>query len=231
MPTHATAQRTGGRSYQCDATAIYTHGKARAYVLLDGIGDDLYVLCAARHYARRLAQGAARRADAEVGLRVLHAELADRVAAGQRVQAAVAVVAVAVPGELVQVAWCGDARAYMLSEGGELERLTTDHNLRQQLLNMGQAPGPYDRHQVTSCLGDSSEDPQIGAALGPAAGRLLLASDGAYEPLEDSCRDLAAYLEGSAKKAAEVFVEAAIDHAPMTPDNATVLVADLGYPR
>ncbi|WP_128378534.1 PP2C family protein-serine/threonine phosphatase [Streptomyces cavernae] len=232
MPTHATAQLIGGRSYQCDATATYTIGKTRAYVLLDGMGDEQEVGDWTRSIARPLAHAAARRADAEVGLRVFHAQVAEERAArglySPGEPCAVAVVAVVVPGELVQVAWCGDARAYVLHQGGRLERLTSDHNDRQRLLDMGMAPGPGARHVVRSFLGYSGELPQIGAAIGPDSGRLLLASDGAYEPLEGSCRDLSAYLTGGVHEAARSFVEAAIDHGSIRPDNATVLVADFG---
>ncbi|MET8030595.1 hypothetical protein [Streptomyces avermitilis] len=68
----------------------------------------------------------------------------------------------------------------------------------------------------------------IESATGPAeACRLLLASDGAYEPLEDSARNLANYLDGNPKQAATDFTGAAIEHAGSYADNATVLVADL----
>jgi PPM family protein phosphatase len=227
--THATAQLTGTRSAQCDATATYTAGGVRAYVLLDGIGSSDEVRDWTRATARRLARAAARCGDAEAGLRTVHALIADeRAPMGWRAgdePSAVAVVAVAAPGELLQVAWCGDARAYVL-DGGKLVRLTTDHNMRQQLIDMGLVPGRYARNTVTSYLGDVGDRPRLGAVLGPVSGRLLLASDGAYEPLEDSCRDLAAYLEGGPRQAARRLVTAAIDHTTAHADNATALVAD-----
>lgn len=229
MP-HARAQLIGGRKNQCDATAAHVTSKARAYALLDGIGDEPEIRAWAGRTARRLAREAARRADAEAGLRTVHAEIAEeRAALGWRAgdePCAVAVVAVVIPGELVQVAWCGDSRAYILDGDGELCLMTSDHNDRQRLLDMGLEPSPFARHHVNSYLGDRGARPQIGAVLGPAAGRLLLASDGAYEPLEDSCRDLAAYLVGGVHEAAQGFVEAAIEHGPVRPDNASVLVVD-----
>jgi serine/threonine protein phosphatase PrpC len=234
MP-HARAQLIGGRDRQCDATAVYTkHNKVRAYVLLDGIGDTTDVHLWTLLTARRLAYQAANDADAEAGLRTVHARIAEERAplglAADFEPSAVAVVAVAIPGELLQVAWCGDARAYVLPEGGELRRLTTDHNKRQWLIDQDLPFGPYDRNQVLSYLGDTAEDAsqRIGTALGPASGRLLLASDGAYEPLEDSCMDLSAYLVGSPRKAARDFTQAAIDRGSARPDNATALVVDFG---
>jgi serine/threonine protein phosphatase PrpC len=230
---HASAQLIGGRSHQCDATATYTHAGARAYVLLDGIGSSDEVRDWTRTAARRLALAAAVRADAEVGLRAEHAVIAaERARLGWRASdepSAVAVVAVAVPGELLQVAWCGDARAYVLGKEGDALRLTSDHNDRQRLLDMGQAPGPYARNVVWSYLGEHNNSrPEFGAILGPAAGRLLLASDGAYEPLEDSCMNLGDYLTGGARRAAQRLVEAAVERGPAKPDNATALVADFG---
>jgi len=233
MRTHASAQLIGGRSHQCDATATYTHAGVRAYALLDGIGSSDEIRDWTRTTARRLARAAAVRADAEAGLRVVHSLIADeRAQLGWRADdepCAVAVVAVVVPGELVQVAWCGDSRAYFLGEDGEVQQMTSDHNNRQMLLDMGLEPGRYARNIVTSYLGEyHNRRPQIGAVLGPAAGRLLLASDGAYEPLEDASRDLGAYLTGGVRRAAQGFVEAAIEHGSERPDNATVLVADFG---
>ncbi|WP_437104779.1 hypothetical protein [Streptomyces sp. enrichment culture] len=65
---------------------------------------------------------------------------------------------------------------------------------------------------------------------GPARpGRLLLASDGAYEPHEDAGHDLAGYLTGGPHVAAERLADDAVRraHELIDPyaDNATALVA------
>ncbi|SOE31844.1 hypothetical protein [Streptomyces sp. OK228] len=93
------------------------------------------------------------------------------------------------------------------------------------------------RNVITSCLGNAQTDDEVKSQYGHPAieavtrgaedCRLLLASDGAYEPLEDSCWNLADYLMGDPGEAARDFVQAAIDHAGPHADNATVLVADL----
>ena len=228
---HATAQLIGTRSHQCDATATHTHEGVRAYALLDGIGSSATVRDWTRTTARRLARAAALQASAEAGLRTIHAvAAAERRGSGytRGLPAAVAVVAVTAPGKPLQVAWCGDSRAYLLTPNGTLKRLTKDHNMRQVLLDLGTEPGRYARNHVTSYLGNTSDDPTIGTATTTQQGRLLLASDGAYEPLEDCGVDLADYLTGSPRTAARTLTAAAIEHTTERADNATALVADLG---
>ncbi|KOU62066.1 hypothetical protein ADK57_25885 [Streptomyces sp. MMG1533] len=234
MGNHATAQLIGDRSHQCDATATYTHNGARAYVLCDGIGSTPAVRRWTLATTRRLAVVAARHGDAEAGLRTVYTNIARQRAqrdpwTRDRMPAACAVVAVAAPGKPLTVAWCGDSRAYLLTPTGTLTRLTEDHNLRR--VRGG------NRNLITSCLGgtdtdtetiDHSGHPAIETVTRHADGcRLLLASDGAYEPLEDSCRTLSDYLIGTPTEAARDFTQAAIDHAGQYADNATVLIADL----
>ncbi|MGP4049320.1 PP2C family protein-serine/threonine phosphatase [Streptomyces sp. 2A115] len=234
MRTHAAFQLIGDRSHQCDATATYTHNAARAYVLCDGIGSSDQVRAWTLTAARRLARAAAHHADAEAGLRAVYSDYAaepDRQDeyAGYDLPAACAVVAVTAPGKPLTVSWCGDARAYVLTPRGTLQRLTADHNLRRVIQG--------NRNRVTSCLGATETDEQRKAQYGhpaiesttrgPENCRLLLASDGAYEPLEDSARNLANYLTGTPNEAARDFTTSAIAHAGTYADNATVLVADL----
>ncbi|MFF0142634.1 PP2C family protein-serine/threonine phosphatase [Streptomyces sp. NPDC005227] len=228
---HASAQLIGDRSHQCDATATHTHNGTRAYVLCDGIGSSGEVQAWTRAAARRIAGAAARSGDAEAGLRAEYDRYAaepERKSPFADLPNACAAVAVDVPGEPLTVAWCGDVRAYTLTPDG-LQCLTADHNMRRVFSRS--------RNVVTSYLGAVESDDErrqqydhaaIESATAPAdASRLLLASDGAYEPLEDSCRDLTHYLDGSPRRAADTFVTAAIDHASSHADNATVLVADL----
>ncbi|GAA3239601.1 mucin-2 [Streptomyces lavendulae] len=231
MRTHSTAQLIGGRSHQCDATATYTHENRRAYVLLDGIGSDEDIQSWTRTTARRLARAAARSGALE-GLQQIHAARAAEVAEagwyGRDMPMAVAVVAVTEPGKPLHIAWCGDARAYLLpARGSQVRCLTTDHNMRQMLIDMGVEPGPYSRNRVTSYLGDTSATAPLGSVTTRATGRLILASDGAYEPLEDADVKLSDYLTGRPHKAARTFVDAAIIHGGPRADNATALVADL----
>lgn len=234
MRTYATAHLIGDRTRQCDAAAVHTHADTRAYALLDGIGSSDAVRDWTRTAAHRLAQTAARCGDAEAGLRAEYERYAAEPARSDRrirydLPHAVAVVAVTVPGHPLTVAWCGDSRAYLLT-GDTIRCLTDDHNRRRTLGG--------NRNDITSCLGASETDQEVENLHGHPAiesttcdgknSRLLLASDGAYEPLEDSCRDLTAYLTGDPDQAARDFVEAAIEHSGPHADNATALIADLG---
>ncbi|WP_415954355.1 protein phosphatase 2C domain-containing protein [Streptomyces sp. KLOTTS4A1] len=238
MPTHAAFQLIGDRSHQCDATATYTHHGARAYALCDGVGSSDAVREWTRTAARRLARAAAVRADAETGLRAVYEACAaepDRQDPYARydLPAACAVVAVTAPGKQLSVAWCGDARAYVLAPRGTVHRLTDDHNLRRVFQGS--------RNRITSCLGATETDAETKAQYGHPAiesitrsaenCRLLLASDGAYEPLEDSARNLADYLTGTPSQAARDVAASAIGHAGAYADNATALVVDLRTAR
>ncbi|WP_405759476.1 protein phosphatase 2C domain-containing protein [Streptomyces sp. NBC_01420] len=246
MRNYATAQQTGTDPIQCDATAVSTAPDGtRAYVLLDGIGRSESVREWTRAAARRLARAASRRGDAEAGLRHVYNRYAlERAPHGAGPKAA-AVVAVVTPGKLT-VAWCGDSRAYLITDG-LVEKLTNDHNLRRVYPPNNLHSGG-NRNRITSCLGssDSDEDvlntyghPAIEALTRPMAkARLVLASDGAYEPIEDGGYGYYdAMFQIRPSHAARALTAVAVDHAECTSrgldparvyaDNATALVADL----
>ncbi|MGX1301373.1 serine/threonine protein phosphatase PrpC [Streptomyces albogriseolus] len=241
MRNYATAQQLGGRDNQCDATAVATVNGARAYALLDGIGDQPYVRDWTRNAARRLARTAARLHDAEAGLRHERARYAkepDRHGPWGLGPKACALVAVEAPGQPLTVAWSGDVRAYWLVRG-TLRRLTQDHNLRRVFPPCDAHDGGS-RHRVTSCLGSVETDEEVkGYANHPAVeaatvhaerGRLLLACDGAYEPHEDAGHHLGDLLYGTPAQAARRVVADAVATASTLanrPDNSTALVADL----
>ncbi|MFJ1839920.1 hypothetical protein ACIOJ9_39445 [Streptomyces sp. NPDC088175] len=244
---YGSAQLIGDRACQCDATATYaTDSGARAHVLLDGIGDNPAVRGWVQAAADRLAVLAAVHGDAETALRAER----DRYAAepdrhpdhgSLSLPAAAAVVAVHVPGGTLSVAWSGDARAYLLLDGA-LRLITDDHNERRAYDGRG------DRHTITSCLGVTRSDeetekrwghPAVETVRGPARpGRLLLVSDGAYEPHEDADHGMADYLTGPPDAGAQRLVEDAVRRARAVPrargraraDNATALVAVLDSP-
>ncbi|CAL9535777.1 PP2C family protein-serine/threonine phosphatase [Streptomyces sp. enrichment culture] len=253
MRSYATAQHTGTRSDQCDATAVFTHASgARAYALLDGIGSTPLIQTWTRRAARQVARAAARRADAEAGLRAvydLYAASPERQDPYERgyMPSAAAVVAVHLPGKPLSVAWCGDSRAYLL-ERGITRRLTEDHNMRRVHPQTALYPAG-NRNVITSYLGGTASDEQALEEIGHPAiesatvqltgpARLLLASDGAYEPHEDAGHDLYAELdEDDLRAVVRDFVDLAVTtsrevltaDSPYGPsaDNATALLADL----
>ncbi|MEV5677019.1 mucin-2 [Streptomyces sp. NPDC052179] len=249
--TWATAQALGHRNVQCDATAIHTAPDgARAFVLLDGIGDTETVRDWTRTAARRLARAASRRGNAEAGLRHVYAGYAatpDRQDRHRRryMPGAAAVVAVSAPGRPMTVAWCGDSRAYLLTRG-IVRRLTDDHNLHRVYPPSATHPDGGSRDGITSYLGSTADDearqashghPAIETVTVPLDGkscRLLLASDGAYQPHQDAGHDLFVELDDDPRAAAlQEFVDLAVEtSAAATPDdpyadNATALLADL----
>ncbi|MGW6391168.1 PP2C family protein-serine/threonine phosphatase [Streptomyces sp. NPDC055103] len=254
MRNYATAQALGSRTTQCDATAIHTAPDgSRAYVLLDGIGDYPTVGAWTRTAARRVARAASRRGNAPAGLRHIHQGYAadpDRQDPYMRryMPSAAAVVVVTSPGRSMTVAWCGDSRAYLLDRG-IARRLTADHNDRRVHPPTAMYPEGGDRNAITSYLGCVYGDEDLMARCGHPAietatvsldgpCRLVLASDGAYEPHLDARHDL--YVELADEPLDEIardFVSlavatslrttAALDPARPYADNATVLLADL----
>ncbi|GGZ23538.1 hypothetical protein GCM10010387_15920 [Streptomyces inusitatus] len=254
MRTYTTAQNTGLRTTQCDATAVHTAPDGtRAYVLLDGIGSTEEVREWTRTAARRLARAASRRADSEAGLRHIY----DSYAAEPNRQdpymwrympSAAAVVAVLAPDQRLKVAWAGDCRAYLLVRG-ITRRLTEDHNMRRVLPPTPRFPSGGSRNEITSYLGSGRTDDETMSRYGHPAieavtiqldgpCRLLLASDGAYEPHQDAGHDLFAEVDEDLSTGIALrFVDAAIETAVRASlaegphpyaDNATVLLADIG---
>lgn len=245
--TYSTAQLIGLRDTQCDATAVRTAPSgARAYVLLDGIGSNQTIRAWTRDAARRLAHIAAARVDAEAGLREVYTAYAtERRTDDWELPKAAAVVAVTAPGRPLTVAWCGDSRAYLI-HNGTAQRLTNDHNLRRVYPPCDAHPGG-NRNLITSCLGSPLTDEEVKNRYGHPAieavtrqvgsCRLILASDGAYEPHEDAGNPIADATAGTLQAAARQFVKDAVRRSitttkaldPNRPiaDNATVLLADL----
>lgn len=243
MRPYAAAQLIGGRSHQCDATAVRGNPAtgSLALAILDGIGSDETVRDFSRTMAVRLARSAARRGDAETALRRLHTRIAaepGRPDSWGILPCAAALIAVYTASGALNVAWSGDCRAYLLTPHGTADRLTRDHNRRRVIESMGLTPRPGARNMITSYLGGPADDHEVmsteghpaieSAYLDDTRGlRLILATDGAYEPLEDSCGDLAAYGNGTPREAARGLVDEAVALSTSdTPDNATALVAD-----
>lgn len=130
------------------------------------------------------------------------------------------------------LAHVGDSRAYLL-RGGELEQITRDQTLVQQLVDQGSiqpeaaARHPL-RHVLAHAVGSDGVDrlPSDLRHLKLADGdRLLLCSDGLSDPLDD--QEIAAQLATakSPRAACDALIAAALEGGG--PDNITCLVADV----
>lgn len=133
-------------------------------------------------------------------------------------------------GERIALINVGDSRAYRL-ENGELERLTKDHSLVEEMLRQEEITPeeaevhPY-RHVMTRAIGINERVEVDTWTLTPTLGaRYLLCSDG----LTNECSD--AVIEETLKNnpepadAAYALVRRALDHGGN--DNITVVVADI----
>lgn len=132
-------------------------------------------------------------------------------------------------GTAAHIVHAGDSRAYLL-RGGELQQLTRDHTLVQNLVDHGTIT-PEDarvhphRNVVTNVLGGPNEgvEPDV-VRLDLCDGDLLIVcSDGLTEPVDDA--EIAAILarEPEPNRAAEALVAEALRRGG--PDNITVILA------
>jgi serine/threonine protein phosphatase Stp1 len=122
--------------------------------------------------------------------------------------------------------WMGDSRAYRL-RGGEIERISHDHSLVQNLIDAGMLkPEEAEEHAnanlITRAVG-VAEQCEVDVASGDArAGdRFLLASDGLTRLVPDD--ELAAELmRGSPADAADKLIETVLERG--APDNVSLVI-------
>lgn len=225
----ATAADIGPRRWQADAAASWRDPATgnRAYALCDGIGDEAGAAAMAACAARTAARAATRRG-AYGGILAARAEARAFYDGAPPGQADNAVIVVAAPmdarhGGGITVAWAGDARAYALDPGGQLEQLTADHTegaayRRPDRPAWMQAIAPSRDHVVTSSvLYGEIGDVRV---LGPLAA-LLLCSDGLHRRLDTTA--IAAALTGATPRTAARRLLAAARAAGLR-DNTTATV-------
>ena len=132
--------------------------------------------------------------------------------------------------ERLAVVNVGDSRAYLLQQG-ELEQLTEDHSLVEQLVREGQlTPAEAQVHPqrsiITRALGLDPEVEVDSWELTPYKGdRILLCSDGLTNEVSDD--EIASTLRsvGDPEEAARQLVNEARDHGGS--DNITCVVVDV----
>jgi protein phosphatase len=130
---------------------------------------------------------------------------------------------------LIHVAHVGDSRCYRL-RGGDLELLTEDHSLAQELLE--QRPDLEDsvleqlpRSVVTRALGMTRDFRVSVRTLVPRAGdRYLLCSDGLTSPVPTLDLASAMAQPESPEAVAQILIGLAMDQG--APDNVAVVVID-----
>jgi len=134
-----------------------------------------------------------------------------------------------ISGAEISLLHVGDSRAYRL-RGNDLEQLSADHTVLQELLNNGlisesEAQVHPQRSMLTQALmGEGNLEPSLHIFEGKIKDRYLLCSDGLTGVLSD--KEIKSLIKG---KDATAAVDALIDATYINgaPDNVTVILADL----
>ena len=133
-------------------------------------------------------------------------------------------------GSRLAVAHVGDSRAYLLREG-ELEQITRDHTVVQELVDQGRitpevAASHPSRSVLTRALQSGGEaDPDLFFLDVRPADRYLICSDGLSDVVpSDAIREVLA-TETEPEQAAQRLIELA--NAGGGPDNITCVIADV----
>jgi serine/threonine protein phosphatase PrpC len=169
-----TASRQGGRQFNADAVGSSMDQSGRVvFALADGIGDDMW-----SSEAARIASDVAARTPSSAG--PVEAVLTAQRALEALNTGADAVLVVAMPSdEGWQIAWVGDARAYVW-DGVELTQLTSDQTMAEYFRLHDSIPTPRMEHVVTNSLRTTSTE-HIGTATVAGFKSLLLSSDGVHK--------------------------------------------------
>ena len=134
-----------------------------------------------------------------------------------------------ISGTEISMLHVGDSRAYRL-RGNDLEQLSADHTVLQELLNNGlisesEAQVHPQRSMLTQALmGEGNLEPSLHIFEGKIKDRYLLCSDGLTGVLSD--KEIKSLIKG---KEAAAAIDALIDATYINgaPDNVTVILADL----
>lgn len=222
----AVATRPGTESPSGDATTVHRQADGVvAAAVVDGIGHSDHIAKVAQLLAEATARTAARRGPL-AGLLTGTELVADPGPLDEPEPDAVAVVAVTSPtNRRVRIAWVGDSRAYSL-EGGRLQRLTTDHNLAEQLAMCGYT-GEIVEHAaswVTTTVATAAVA-TVAEAWVEAAELVLLTSDGVHDQVEPAVlEELVREHQADPQALADALVAAAREDEDGYRDDATAIV-------
>ncbi|HEV3360436.1 MAG TPA: serine/threonine protein phosphatase [Pseudonocardiaceae bacterium] len=223
LPHWDQASERGPRQINADATAVHTDPGTglTAYVVADGVGDDLV----AARTATIAAEMAARIASVQGPVAgILAAQ--EIVLANDDGGDCVLVVAVPQVGPTrtgCDVAWVGDCRAYHWN-GRILEQITNDHTVAEYFRGRNQPTTPRMEHLVTTSV--RTVDPErIGTTRTSIANsRLLLCTDGVHK-LVDMSR-IRQVLDQPIPPAGAANMLVGTARELGSKDNATALVVD-----
>lgn len=218
--------RRGRRSLNADAFATFTDPTVgrTAFVVADGIGDNLLAARAARTAASFAARMAAR-GGAVAGVLAAQQELLRQFPEQQADCVLVVAVlpAAGQPDGPCDIAWVGDCRAYRWN-GRVLHQITTDHTVAEYMRAKGIAPSGRMDHLVTTST-RTVRPAAIGrAATGSSRGRLLLSTDGVHKRLDMVEIKAMLAADETAGSIAEALVDSALQAG--STDNTTALVVD-----
>ena len=208
---------TGALWAVADGMGGHGHGDLAADLVIDAFA--------------RMPHGAGGRGLLAEAFAAAHAEVQGRARAGGLGEIGATVVALLIEAGHATLAWAGDSRAYRLRRGA-LERLTRDHSLVQELLDLGEigeteAERHPQRNVVTRAVGAGDEVAPAFADIELEEGDLLLlCSDGLTRCVPDA--EIAALLAAAEEpgRACRALVEAAL--AAGAPDNVSAVVVSIG---
>ena len=136
------------------------------------------------------------------------------------------VVGIAAADGVFRCFWAGDSRAYLLRDG-ELHRLSRDHSLVQDLVDMGmlnpeEAEGHANSNVITRAVGvaETLDVDVVGGEALPGD-QFVVASDGLTRVVSDA--EIAAELDrGSLDEVADRLVERVLERG--APDNVSIIM-------
>lgn len=227
-----TATAIGGRSHNCDATAVHSTASTTAAALIDGIGSTPEVEHAAGLFAEVAARVAARRGPVP-GLLAAH-ELISGPGPETPKPNAVGAVAVIYPSDrAIVTAHVGDCRVYSWT-AGTLTSHTTDHTVGELLRQVGVTEHHAELHDnwVRTSIGNATV--ATIPVVDVVADLVILTSDGIHKVLtDDQIAAVTAQFPDDADQLACELVAAVLDAArddePL--DNMTAVVLRVDDPR
>lgn len=222
--TVGTSSDIGGRSHNCDATAVHSTNATTSVAVIDGIGSTPEVAHTANLLAEVSARVAARRGPV-AGVLAAHGLISGPGPETPKPNAVGAVAVVYPSDHAIVTAYVGDCRVYSWKEG-VLTRHTVDHTVGELLRMVG-----VDEHQavlhdnwVRTSIGNATVDSV--PVVDVVADVVILTSDGIHKVLTDTeIAVVAARNANDPQSLADALVSAALT-APSDDqrDNATALV-------